>query len=110
WMEERGVLAERRLARAAREVETIAVTALRERIGDLHGDRRLGALAERVGAGELDPYRAADELVASLTEGGAAAHGTREGRWRGLPPPALSAAPVRPGGGAAGAGQAASAR
>ncbi|MFJ3825783.1 methylmalonyl Co-A mutase-associated GTPase MeaB [Streptomyces nodosus] len=69
WMEERGVLAERRLSRAAREVETIAVTALRERIGDLHGDRHLGALAERIVAGELDPYRAADELVAGLTEG-----------------------------------------
>ncbi|MFE7841993.1 methylmalonyl Co-A mutase-associated GTPase MeaB [Streptomyces sp. NPDC057474] len=69
WMEERGVLAERRRARAAREVETIAVTALRERIGDLHGDRRLSALAERIVAGELDPYRAADELVAGLTEG-----------------------------------------
>ncbi|MGW5094417.1 methylmalonyl Co-A mutase-associated GTPase MeaB [Streptomyces nodosus] len=68
WMEERGVLAERRLTRAAREVETIAVTALRERIGDLHGDRHLGALAERIVAGELDPYRAADELVAGLTE------------------------------------------
>ncbi|KND27207.1 MULTISPECIES: methylmalonyl Co-A mutase-associated GTPase MeaB [Streptomyces] len=69
WMEERGVLADRRRARAAREVETIAVTALRERIGDLHGDRRLSALAERIVAGELDPYRAADELVAGLTEG-----------------------------------------
>ncbi|GAB2936774.1 methylmalonyl Co-A mutase-associated GTPase MeaB [Streptomyces heilongjiangensis] len=69
WMEERGVLAERRLARAAREVETIAVTALRERIGDLHGDRRLSALAERIVEGTLDPYRAADELVAGLTEG-----------------------------------------
>ncbi|MBA2944608.1 methylmalonyl Co-A mutase-associated GTPase MeaB [Streptomyces himalayensis] len=68
WMEERGVLAERRLARAAGEVETIAVTALRERIGDLHGDRRLSALAERIVAGELDPYAAADELVAGLTE------------------------------------------
>ena len=67
WMEERGVLTERRRARAAREVETIAVTALRERIADLHGDRRLGALAERITAGELDPYRAADELVAGLT-------------------------------------------
>ncbi|GGU71079.1 transporter [Streptomyces litmocidini] len=67
WMEERGVLAERRRARAAREVETIAVTALRERIGDLHGDRRLDALAERIVAGGLDPYAAADELVASLT-------------------------------------------
>ncbi|MFG2349832.1 methylmalonyl Co-A mutase-associated GTPase MeaB [Streptomyces phaeochromogenes] len=69
WMEERGVLAERRLARASREVETIAVTALRERIADLHGDRRLSALAERIVAGDLDPYRAADSLVAGLTEG-----------------------------------------
>lgn len=69
WMEERGVLAERRAARAAREVETIAVTALRERIGDLSGDRRLGALAERIVAGDLDPYRAADELVEGLTSG-----------------------------------------
>ncbi|MGW3288485.1 methylmalonyl Co-A mutase-associated GTPase MeaB [Streptomyces sp. NPDC001002] len=69
WMEERGVLTERRRGRAAREVETIAVTALRERIEDLHGDRRLSALAERIVAGELDPYRAADELVAGLTRG-----------------------------------------
>jgi LAO/AO transport system kinase len=68
WMEEHGVLAERRLARAANEVETIAVTTLRERIGDLHGDRRVSALAERVVAGELDPYGAADELVRGLTE------------------------------------------
>ncbi|MEU3745415.1 MULTISPECIES: methylmalonyl Co-A mutase-associated GTPase MeaB [Streptomyces] len=67
WMEEHGVLADRRRSRAAREVETIAVTALRERIGDLHGDRRLDALAERIVAGELDPYAASDELVASLT-------------------------------------------
>ncbi|MCZ7457919.1 methylmalonyl Co-A mutase-associated GTPase MeaB [Streptomyces sp. WMMC940] len=67
WMEEHGVLAERRARRAAHEVETIAVTALRERIGDLRGDRRLGTLAERIVAGELDPYAAADELVAGLT-------------------------------------------
>ncbi|MEV6790699.1 methylmalonyl Co-A mutase-associated GTPase MeaB [Streptomyces sp. NPDC051320] len=70
WMEERGVLAERRRARAAHEVETIAVTALRERIGDLRGDRRLGALAERIVAGELDPYAAADALVEGVTAGG----------------------------------------
>ncbi|MGW0550227.1 methylmalonyl Co-A mutase-associated GTPase MeaB [Streptomyces altiplanensis] len=68
WMEEHGVLAERRAKRAAHEVETIAVTALRERIGDLRGDRRLGVLAERIVAGELDPYAAADELVAGITE------------------------------------------
>ncbi|MFF0627243.1 methylmalonyl Co-A mutase-associated GTPase MeaB [Streptomyces sp. NPDC004296] len=70
WMEEHGVLARRRLARAAREVETIAVTALRSRIGDLSGDRHLDALAERIVAGETDPYRAADELVEGLTNGG----------------------------------------
>ncbi|MFE6165210.1 methylmalonyl Co-A mutase-associated GTPase MeaB [Streptomyces sp. NPDC056486] len=69
WMEERGVLAERRAARAAREVETIAVTALRERIADLHGDARLSALSERIVAGETDPYSAADELIESLTAG-----------------------------------------
>ncbi|MCX4513346.1 methylmalonyl Co-A mutase-associated GTPase MeaB [Streptomyces sp. NBC_01619] len=67
WMEEHGVLTERRARRAAHEVETIAVTALRERIGDLRGDRRLDALATRIVAGELDPYAAADELVAGLT-------------------------------------------
>ena len=69
WMEEHGVLAERRRARAAHEVEAIALTALRERIGDLRGDRRLDALAERIVAGALDPYRAADELVNGLTQG-----------------------------------------
>ncbi|QEV20303.1 methylmalonyl Co-A mutase-associated GTPase MeaB [Streptomyces alboniger] len=69
WMEERGVLAERRVSRASREVETIAVTALRERIGSVHGDRRLSSLAERIVAGELDPYAAADELVDGVTAG-----------------------------------------
>ncbi|MFD9858370.1 methylmalonyl Co-A mutase-associated GTPase MeaB [Streptomyces alboflavus] len=69
WMEERGVLASRRATRAAGEVEAIAVTALRERIADLHGDVRLGALAERIVAGELDPYAAADSLVEGLTSG-----------------------------------------
>ncbi|MEU6824375.1 methylmalonyl Co-A mutase-associated GTPase MeaB [Streptomyces atriruber] len=68
WMEERGVLGERRVARAAHEVESIAVTTLRERIGSLHGDLRLSALGERIVAGELDPYTAADELVEGLTE------------------------------------------
>ncbi|MER5885570.1 methylmalonyl Co-A mutase-associated GTPase MeaB [Streptomyces sp. NPDC001941] len=67
WMEEGGELAARRVRRAAREVETIAVTALRERIGDLRGDRRLDALAARIAAGELDPYAAADTLVEGLT-------------------------------------------
>jgi LAO/AO transport system kinase len=67
WLAEHGVLAERRRRRAAQEIENIAVTALRERIGDLRGDRRLDALAELIVAGELDPYAAADRLVAGLT-------------------------------------------
>ncbi|GHA74100.1 methylmalonyl Co-A mutase-associated GTPase MeaB [Streptomyces termitum] len=69
WAAEHGVLAERRRDRAAREVETIALTALRGRIGGLPGDRRLDALAERITAGALDPYAAADELLAGLTAG-----------------------------------------
>ncbi|MER7464843.1 methylmalonyl Co-A mutase-associated GTPase MeaB [Streptomyces sp. NPDC097981] len=68
WMDERGVLAERRTARAAREVETIAVTTLRARMTDVHGDAHLDALAARVAAGELDPYAASDTLLATLTE------------------------------------------
>ncbi|MCD0482980.1 methylmalonyl Co-A mutase-associated GTPase MeaB [Streptacidiphilus sp. ASG 303] len=67
WMEEHGELAARRRRRAADEVEAIAVAALRSRMGDLHGDRRLDALAERVAAGTLDPYAAADGLVDGLT-------------------------------------------
>jgi LAO/AO transport system kinase len=67
WLERTGTLQRRRLARIRDEVEVIAVTALRERMGDLHGDQRLDALADRVSAGELDPYAAADELVEGLT-------------------------------------------
>ena len=39
---------------------------LRERMGDVHGSAALGSLADRVVAGETDPYRAADELLAQL--------------------------------------------
>ncbi|MFC5664673.1 methylmalonyl Co-A mutase-associated GTPase MeaB [Kitasatospora misakiensis] len=67
WLDEHGELAVRRARRAAEEIEAIALAALRARIGDLHGDRQLAALAERVVAGELDPYGAADRLVAGLT-------------------------------------------
>jgi LAO/AO transport system kinase len=52
--------------RAQAEIEAIAFDALRARIGHLHGDARLDALAARVVAGELDPYAAADTLVAGL--------------------------------------------
>jgi len=69
WMEAGGELAARRARRAAGEIETIALTALRARIGDVHGDQHLGSLAAKVTEGVLDPYAAADELIAELTRG-----------------------------------------
>ncbi|NUS12012.1 MAG: methylmalonyl Co-A mutase-associated GTPase MeaB [Streptomyces sp.] len=69
WMEEHGVLAARRTGRASREIETIAVTALRARLTDPHSAHDLPALAQRVTEGTLDPYAAADTLITSLTEG-----------------------------------------
>jgi LAO/AO transport system kinase len=67
WLAATGALEKRRQQRAADEVEAIALTVLRERMGDLRGGGALERLAERVVAGELDPYAAADELVAGVT-------------------------------------------
>jgi LAO/AO transport system kinase len=67
WMEESGELDRRRRARTRDEIEAIAVTTLRERMGDLHGYQRLDVLAEKVLQGACDPYAAADELVGGLT-------------------------------------------
>ena len=44
------------------------MTALRERIGDLRDGHRLGDLAAAVVDGRLDPYAAADRLLAELGE------------------------------------------
>jgi LAO/AO transport system kinase len=66
WMERAGELARRRGRRARDEIEAIAVTALRRRFGDVHGDARLDVLAEKVLTGELDPYAAADEIIEAL--------------------------------------------
>ena len=65
WLESSGALAARRTRRARDEVEAIAVTALRERWGDVHGRSELDDLAAAVAAGETDPYAAADELLAA---------------------------------------------
>jgi LAO/AO transport system kinase len=67
WLASSGSLDARRRARAADEVEAIAITALRERLGDLRDGDLLDALAGRVVAGDTDPYRAADELVVAVT-------------------------------------------
>jgi LAO/AO transport system kinase len=67
WLTRSGVLDQRRAARAAAEVEAIAFGILRARIGDLRGDTRLEALADKVARGELDPYAAADRLTDGIT-------------------------------------------
>jgi LAO/AO transport system kinase len=68
WMESSGELERRRVRRARDEIEAIAVTALRERWGDVHGRTELDELAEQVAAGKSDPYRAADVLLDAFTE------------------------------------------
>ena len=68
WMESTGELERRRVRRARDEIEAIAVTALRERWGDVSGRSELDDLAAQVVAGKSDPYRAADLLLESFTE------------------------------------------
>ena len=66
WLEKTGTLGKRRLRRAADEIEAIAVAALRARIGDLRHTHALLHHAEEVVAGRIDPYAAADDIVAAL--------------------------------------------
>ncbi len=66
WMRGNGELTRRRTRRARDEIETIAVTAMRSRFADVHGDQRLDDLATRVITGRCDPYAAADVLMKSL--------------------------------------------
>jgi LAO/AO transport system kinase len=66
WLESHGELRRRREARAAAEVEAIALGKLRERIGSLRDGTALPALASAVADGALDPYSAARQLLAGL--------------------------------------------
>ncbi len=66
WMTGTKELQRRRRARAAAEIEAIGIETLRHRFSRLPGEHAVDALAGRVVAGTLDPYSAADELVASL--------------------------------------------
>nr|WP_239335255.1 methylmalonyl Co-A mutase-associated GTPase MeaB [Frankia sp. CiP3] len=69
WMVGHGVLDARRRRRAADEIEQIALTALRRRMGDLRGGDLIDGLAAQVTAGRIDPYTAADRVVAALGTG-----------------------------------------
>jgi LAO/AO transport system kinase len=64
WLTESGELQRRRQARARREISAIAIAELQRRADGLAGVSRLDGLAEQVSAGALDPYAAADELIA----------------------------------------------
>lgn len=66
WMCSHGELEVRRQRRAEAEVEAIALAQLHGRLGDVLRGSALPGLAKRVVVGELDVYRAADELVAEL--------------------------------------------
>ncbi|MBV9059121.1 MAG: methylmalonyl Co-A mutase-associated GTPase MeaB [Pseudonocardiales bacterium] len=67
WMLSHGELDARRQRRAEAEVEAIALAQLHGRLGDVLRGSALPGLAKRVVAGDLDVYRAADELIAELT-------------------------------------------
>ena len=68
WLESSGELERRRRRRARDEIEAIAVTALRQRWGDVHRRSELDDLAAAVAAGQADPYAAADELLDAFTD------------------------------------------
>ncbi len=66
WMRDTGELDRRRLRRATKEVEAIALARLRERMGGLRSGQGVEALAQEVVDGTLDPYAAADRVVSAL--------------------------------------------
>ncbi len=88
WLDRTGERERRRVARAREEVAALALGVLRARMGRLPGGSALDPVAARVAGGQADPYAAADELLAALTNGGQAGDGP--GR-----PARLSAAPRR---------------
>lgn len=66
WMRESGALRDRRIRRAGDEIESIALQALRAKMGDLRHGNGVDELAAAVVDGTSDPYAAADQIVAAL--------------------------------------------
>jgi LAO/AO transport system kinase len=66
WLVARDELEARRIRRASREIEAIAVASLRARLGGVRGGEALAGLAKQVAAGETDPYTAADKRTGGL--------------------------------------------
>jgi len=67
WMAEHGELHRRRVARAADEIEAITLATLRARMGDLRGEHSMADLAQQVVSGAIDPYAAADRVLANMS-------------------------------------------
>lgn len=65
-LEVSGELERRRRRRRGDELEIIVTTELRRRVTELLGPETSRGLVERVEAGELDPYTAAEELLGAL--------------------------------------------
>ena len=79
WLDRTGGRKRRRSARAGAEVRAITLERVRAGIDGLGAGSLLPRLAESVAAGELDPYRAADELLGAVgTEWSAAAPADRD--------------------------------
>jgi LAO/AO transport system kinase len=67
WLEASGERQRRRVHRAQAEVAGIVMGLARERLDRLDDGRALSESAARVASGALDPFTAADELLAALT-------------------------------------------
>ncbi len=68
WLQSSGELEARRRGRVVDEIEMLVVAAVREQMGDLRGGTMLEELADKVLAGDTDPYAAADQIIAKLEE------------------------------------------
>jgi LAO/AO transport system kinase len=69
WLASSGVLAQRRLDRARLQLREIALQAVRRRFVAAEEGALVEELSDRIAAREIDPYRAADVLLASLDAG-----------------------------------------
>lgn len=67
WMREHGVLQQRRVARAAQEIEDVALAILRQRMESPARGESLQEQAKKVVAGEADPFTVAQALVDELS-------------------------------------------
>lgn len=66
WLAVSGTALHRRRARALGEVEAIAVAALRDRLAELRAQDVDDGLADRLLSGEVDPFAAAEAMLAAL--------------------------------------------